>query len=89
LIDDARLAMKERSMGKEIQEMNHQCGENCPCREDLDKAVASLVVASKLLSASIIIDSEDVTEHRFALLRVAKAKVWAAAAYQDQLAEAA
>jgi hypothetical protein len=68
--------------------MNHQCGHDCPCRKHLDDACAALAEASKLLSDSIMISSDDLIESCYAVVRVAKARVQGAwSAYLDHLAE--
>jgi hypothetical protein len=76
--------------GKEIQKMIHQCGGNCPYRKDLGDAAAALASASRLFSESMMIDSDDLTENCYALVRAAKAKVQGArAAWVDHLEETA
>jgi hypothetical protein len=73
-----------------MYEMRHRCGQECPCRKDLDAAAAALAEASKLLSLSIMISSDDRIETYYALVRGAKAKLRGArAAYLDHQAEAA
>jgi len=69
--------------------MNHQCGRDCLCRKHLDEAAAALAEASRLLLESITIDSDDLTENCYALVRAAKAKIQGArAAYLDHRREA-
>ena len=58
----------------------------CECRMDLNAAAAGLAEASKLLSASILSDSDEVIETYYAFVRAAKAKFCGAmAAYRDHL----
>jgi hypothetical protein len=70
--------------------MNHQCDQNCPSRKELDEAATALANAAKLLWESLMIESDNLTENCYALVRAAKAKVQGAkAAYVDHLTEAA
>jgi hypothetical protein len=71
-----------------MNNMEHQCGRDCPCRKHLDDAAAALAEASRLLSESIMISSDDLIDSCYALVRAAKARVQGArAAYLDHLAE--
>ena len=71
-----------------LDETRHRCGHDCPCRKHLDDAAAALAEASRLLSESITINSDDLIESCYTLVRVAKAKLQGArAAYLDHLAE--
>ena len=66
--------------------MEHTCGPACECRMDLNAAAAGLAEASRLLSQSVLSDSDDVIELYYAFVRAAKAKFSGAmAAYRDHL----
>jgi hypothetical protein len=66
----------------------HVCTPECPCRTDLDEAVAALSAASKTLQDSILCGSDELIEGRFAGLKIAWAKVIGAHAdYRDHFAE--
>jgi hypothetical protein len=70
--------------------MSHQCDQDCPCRQDLDRAAVALAEASKLLSASIAFHSDDLIENCYAMVRAAKARVQGArAAYLEHRREVA
>jgi len=66
-----------------------QCEPGCRCRADLNAAGAALAEASRLLSESILSDSDEMIEMYYAFFRAAKAKFCGArAAHRDHLAEA-
>jgi hypothetical protein len=66
--------------------MRHVCSPECDCKIDLNAAAAGLAAASRLLSDSIVSDSDEKIEMYFAFVRVAKAKAAGAlAAYRDHL----
>jgi hypothetical protein len=66
----------------------HQCGPECECRIDLTKAAAALEEASRLLSASVLFDSDEAIETCYAFVRASKAKFSGAmSAYKDHLRE--
>jgi hypothetical protein len=68
--------------------MNHECDSRCSCRVDLDAAAAALEEASRLLSDSIMISSDDVIEACYARLRANWAKFRGAMeVYREHLAE--
>jgi hypothetical protein len=70
--------------------MIHKCAQDCPCRKDFDAAAIALADASRLLSESILISSDDLIESCYAVVRAAQAKVQGArAAYRDHLTETA
>lgn len=54
--------------------MNHQCDRHCECREDLDRAANRLAEASKMLSVSVSIHSDELIENYYAMVRAAKAR---------------
>jgi hypothetical protein len=58
----------------------HQCGCECSCRKDLDRAAEALVEASQLLSDSISISSDEMFDACWARVRAAKVKVQSARA---------
>ncbi len=67
-----------------LKVMQHNCGPICECKRDLSLAAAGLAEASKLLSESILFDSDDIIETYYALVRAAKAKfLGARAAYNE------
>ena len=69
--------------------MQKKCGPGCQCRADLNAAGAALAEASKLLSQSVMSDSDELIETYYAFFRAAKAKFCGArAAHRDHLAEA-
>jgi hypothetical protein len=69
--------------------MAHVCMPECPCKIDLDAAVAGLNDASKILRDSVLFGSDEIIESRFAAVRLAWAKANGAhAAYRDHFAEA-
>jgi hypothetical protein len=66
--------------------MRHVCSPECDCKIDLNAAAAGLAVASRLLSDSIVSDSDEKIEMYFTFVRGAKAKAAGAlAAYRDHL----
>jgi hypothetical protein len=68
--------------------MTHICSKNCPFRNDLDRAAAGLARASMLLSQSMAIDSDELIENCYAMVRAAKAKFEGArAVYLEHLQE--
>jgi len=70
--------------------MQHTCGPACECRKDLNAAAAGLAEASRLLSQSILSDSDEMIELYYAFVRASKAKFSGAmAAYRDHLEEQA
>jgi len=59
----------------------------CECKRDLSAAAAGLAEASRLLSDSILFDSDDIIDTYYALVRAAKARfLGARAAYRDHCA---
>ena len=60
--------------------MTHDCSESCTCRSDLNRAAEALLEASRMLSASFEVDSDDLIEDCWARVRVAKARVQGARA---------
>jgi hypothetical protein len=70
--------------------MRHRCSDVCPCRKDLDAAALDLARATRLLSDSIMSNSDDLIEICYARVRGAAAKVQGArAAWHDHLSEVA
>jgi hypothetical protein len=68
--------------------MDHVCDSTCACKMAMAVAAMGLEDASKMLSASIFSDSDDLVESYYAFFRLAKAKFCGArAAYQDHLRE--
>ncbi len=73
-----------------MKSVPHECMPNCPCKVDLDAAVAALTEASRLLSASILSGSEEIIEERFGSARIAWLRlIGARAAYKDHFVETA
>lgn len=73
-----------------LKVMQHNCGPICECKRDLSLAAVGLAEASKLLSESILFDSDDFIETYYALVRAAKAKfLGARAAYNEHCASVA
>ncbi len=67
--------------------MRHDCGPTCECKRDLSAAAAGLAEASRLLSESVLFDSDDIIDTYYALVRAAKARfLGARAAYRDHCA---
>ena len=54
--------------------MQHRCNPDCDCRIKLNRAADGLTEASRLLSRSILSDSEEAIEFYYAFLRMAKEK---------------
>ena len=68
--------------------MDHLCDQECPCRQDLDEAAAALAKASRLLSESIMVSSDDLIESCYAMVRAARAKLRGArAAYLEHFSD--
>ncbi len=69
--------------------MSHSCQPGCPCRIDVDKAIAALDLSSRILANAILKDGIDIIETRYAAVRACQAILAGSmAAFRDHLIEA-
>jgi hypothetical protein len=69
--------------------MQHICTLDCKCKLDLCKAAAGLAEASRMLSASMMSDSNDLIQDYLAFFKVERARTEGAlGAYRDHLIKA-
>jgi hypothetical protein len=71
-----------------MREMMRSCGRECQCRQDLDSAVTGLERSSRLLSAFVFAEPNEMIETYYAAVRASELKLKGAmAAYRDHLLE--